>query len=155
MAEASLEGIPASISPIAVASRTGSVTPLVDAMELWENGNKALQDLLTTKASIHPQTDGHLGTGYGTSLEQVPISWIYQRSQSHLLLGDPRCHDHLLSSGQGSQDNPRPYHQRSQIYLLLSHQRCWGQKGLQGWDTPKRTWQHHVGSGGANHLRGE
>ena len=50
--EASLEGIPTSISPIAVASRTGSITPLVDAMELWENANKALQDLLTTIASI-------------------------------------------------------------------------------------------------------
>ena len=50
--EASLEGILTSISPIAAASRTRSVTPPVDAMELWENANKALQDLLTTKASI-------------------------------------------------------------------------------------------------------
>ena len=50
--EASLEGIPTSVSPIAVASRTRSITPPVDAMELWENANKALQDLLTTKASI-------------------------------------------------------------------------------------------------------
>ena len=52
MAEASLEDIPASISPIAAISRTRSVTPLVDAMELWANANKALKDLLTTKASI-------------------------------------------------------------------------------------------------------
>ena len=40
--EASLEGIPGSISPIAAASSTGSITPPVDAMELWENVNKAL-----------------------------------------------------------------------------------------------------------------
>ena len=33
-AEASLEDIPTSISPIAAISRTGSITPLVDAMEL-------------------------------------------------------------------------------------------------------------------------
>ena len=50
--EASLEDIPTSISPIAAVSRTGSVTALVDAMKLWANANKALEDLLTTKASI-------------------------------------------------------------------------------------------------------
>ena len=50
--EASLEDIPTSISPIAAISRTRSVTPLVDAMELWVNANKALKDLLTTKACI-------------------------------------------------------------------------------------------------------
>ena len=52
MAEASLEGIPTSISPIAVTSRSRSITPPVDAAELWENANKALEELLTTKASI-------------------------------------------------------------------------------------------------------
>ena len=52
MAEASLEGIPTSISPIAVTSRSRSVTPPADAMELWENTNKAFEELLTTKASI-------------------------------------------------------------------------------------------------------
>ena len=51
VAEASVEGIPTSISPIAVASRAGSITPPVDAMELWLNANKAPKDLLTTKAS--------------------------------------------------------------------------------------------------------
>ena len=51
-ADASLEDIPTSISPIAAVSRTGSITPLVDAMELQANANKALKDLLTTKASI-------------------------------------------------------------------------------------------------------
>ena len=52
MAEASLEGIPTSISPIAMTSRSRSVTPPADAMELWENANKALEELLTTKAPI-------------------------------------------------------------------------------------------------------
>ena len=52
VAEASLEDIPTSISPIAAISRTRSVTPLVDAMELQANANKAPEDLLTTKASI-------------------------------------------------------------------------------------------------------
>ena len=52
VAEDSLEDIHTSISPIAAVSRTGSITPLVDTMELWANANKALEDLLTTKASI-------------------------------------------------------------------------------------------------------
>ena len=52
VAEASLGDIPASISPIAAVSRTRSVTPPMDIMELWTNANKALNDLLTTKASI-------------------------------------------------------------------------------------------------------
>ena len=50
--EASLERIPTSISPIAVASRARIITLLVDIMELWANANKTLEDLLTTKASI-------------------------------------------------------------------------------------------------------
>ena len=52
MAEASLEGIPTSISPIAMTSRSRSIIPPADTMELWENANKALEELLTTKASI-------------------------------------------------------------------------------------------------------
>ena len=52
MAQASLERIPTSISPIAVTSRSESVTPLVYAMELRVNAINALEELLTTKASI-------------------------------------------------------------------------------------------------------
>ena len=52
VAEASLMDIPASITPIAAVSRTRSITPLVDTIDLCANANKALQDLLTTKASI-------------------------------------------------------------------------------------------------------
>ena len=50
--EASLVDIPASISPIAAISRTRSIPPPVDELELWANANKALEDFLTTKASI-------------------------------------------------------------------------------------------------------
>ena len=52
MAETSLEGIPTSISPTAATSRSESVSPPADAMELCANANKALEELLTTKASI-------------------------------------------------------------------------------------------------------
>ena len=52
MAEESLGGIPTTISPIAMTTRSGSVTPPADAAELWENTNKALEELLATKASI-------------------------------------------------------------------------------------------------------
>ena len=53
MAESSLEGIPTSISPITMASRPKSITPPVDPMEVWGNANKALKELLTTKASLY------------------------------------------------------------------------------------------------------
>ena len=52
MAEASLEGVPTAISPIAVTTRSESITPSADAAELWENANKALEELLAMKASI-------------------------------------------------------------------------------------------------------
>ena len=48
--EAFLEDIPASLSPIAAFSRTGSGTPPVDELELWASANKVLEDFLSTKA---------------------------------------------------------------------------------------------------------
>ena len=50
-AEASLEDIPANISPIAAISRSGSISPSVDIAELQTKANKALDDLLNTKGS--------------------------------------------------------------------------------------------------------
>ena len=50
--EASLEDIPANISPIAAISGSGSISPPVDLTDLWTNGNKALDELLSTKGSI-------------------------------------------------------------------------------------------------------
>ena len=40
MVEASLEGVPTTISPIAMTTRSESITPSADAAELWENANK-------------------------------------------------------------------------------------------------------------------
>ena len=51
MAETSLEGIPISISPIAVTSRSESISPPVDAMELHANANKASRSCWPSK---HP-----------------------------------------------------------------------------------------------------
>ena len=50
--EASLEDIPANISPIAAISGSDSTSILMDLTELWMNANKALDDLLNTKGSI-------------------------------------------------------------------------------------------------------
>ena len=52
MADASLEGIQTSISPIAMTTRSGSITPPARHSWVQENANKALKELLTTKASI-------------------------------------------------------------------------------------------------------
>ena len=50
--EASVEGVPTTISPKAVTTRSGSITPPADVAVLWENANKALEELLATKAFI-------------------------------------------------------------------------------------------------------
>ena len=52
MAEASLEGVPTTISPIAVTTRSRSITLPTDMAELQENANKALEELLATRSSI-------------------------------------------------------------------------------------------------------
>ena len=52
MAEASQEGVPNTISPIPVTTRSESITPPTDAAELLDNANKALKELLAMKASI-------------------------------------------------------------------------------------------------------
>ena len=46
MAEASLERVPTIISPIAVTTRSESITPSTDTAELWENANKAIEEVL-------------------------------------------------------------------------------------------------------------
>ena len=50
--EASLEDIPANISPIAAISGGDITSALMDLTELQTNTNKALNDLLSTKGSI-------------------------------------------------------------------------------------------------------
>ena len=52
MAEASLEGVPTTLFPIAVTTRSRSIHPPADVAELWEKASKALEELLATKPSI-------------------------------------------------------------------------------------------------------
>ena len=52
MAEASLGEVPSTISPIAVAPKSRSITLPADVAQLWEKANKALEELLATKSSI-------------------------------------------------------------------------------------------------------
>ena len=48
MAEASLEEVPTTISPIAETPGSRSGTPAADESQLWEKANKALEELLVT-----------------------------------------------------------------------------------------------------------
>ena len=50
-AEASLEGLPANVSPITAAYSSGSVSPQVGPMELWTNANRAADNMLHLKRS--------------------------------------------------------------------------------------------------------
>ena len=52
MAEASLEEVPTTISPIAKTPGPSSGTPSADASHLQEKANKALEEVLATKSSI-------------------------------------------------------------------------------------------------------
>ena len=52
MAEASLDGVPTTILPLGMTTRSGSISPLAEVTELQENAKKALEELLTMKASI-------------------------------------------------------------------------------------------------------
>ena len=56
MVEASLEAVPTTTSPIAMTTWSGGITPPTDTAELWENANKALEELLATKSSIDAHT---------------------------------------------------------------------------------------------------
>ena len=51
-AEASLEGIPANISPIATVYSSGSVSPSVNPSELQANANRAIDNMLHLKRSL-------------------------------------------------------------------------------------------------------
>ena len=65
MAEASLDGVPTTISPIAMTSRSRSITPPTDAGQLQEKANKTLEELLATKASIDAHRQKvNLGAGH-------------------------------------------------------------------------------------------
>ena len=141
VAEASLEDIHASISPIASISRTGSVTPLVDAMELQANANKALKDLLTTKASIDAwrqraiwelSTELCLNESKGLSGCSGFVLHHHQRGQGCLFLCYSRSQGHLLKDGKRSQNDPLMLHMREQGCVLHGHQRCRGPQGLPG-----------------------
>ena len=52
MAEASLEEVPTTISPIDVTPGTRSIIPPADTGQLSEKANKALEEVLATKSSI-------------------------------------------------------------------------------------------------------
>ena len=49
--EASLEGLPANVSPITTAYSSGSASPSVDPTELWTNANRAADNMLHLKRS--------------------------------------------------------------------------------------------------------
>ena len=82
MAEASLEGIPTSISPITAASRTQEHNSACRCNGAFGKGQQSPQGAASHQ-SIHrcPQVESHLGNRYGTLSEWVPSNWIYQRSQ--------------------------------------------------------------------------
>ena len=120
-AEASLEGVPTTISPIATTTRSRIITPPADLAELWENANKALEELLATKSSI----DAHRWRAVwelGRELhwnESETVESI--KEVSHLLPCYPGCWGPVLHNCQGSKGHLCLNCQRSQGHLHLHH----------------------------------
>ena len=157
MVEASLEGVHTTISPIATTTKLldlGASLPPQMTAELWENVNKALEELLDTKASIDGCRHGEPAGSYvwNFAWEWVCNGRVYQRSQSHLLPCYPGCSGPMLYNCQGSKGCLHPHHQRSQDHpctctiweaeatcsVAIRDAETWG--ASQTRITPKATW---------------
>ena len=175
--EASLEGIPTSISPVAVASRAGSIIPPVDAMELWANAKKALEDLLTTKASI----DAHrqraiweLGTELHQNESQAAesmkeakaicsrVTLDAQTTCSQLTLAaKTNCSGVILDAKTTCSVAVKEAKTTQGHIIREAEATCSSairdieaQRASQTKTLQRETWQYHVGSGDVSHPRG-
>ena len=110
--------------------------PQWDELELWASANKALEDFLSTKASIdacRQRAMWELGialcqseskaaesikeakaASYQVTLDaHATCSWLTLEAKTNCSQAILRIQDHLLNGGQESQDNQRPYGPRS------------------------------------------
>ena len=95
-AEASLEGLPANISPIAATYSSRSASPPVDPMELQTNANRAADNMLHLKRSTDLKRQSDLGTRGTVASEWGWWGHISSKSLSHPLVGGPWCQGRLL-----------------------------------------------------------
>ena len=121
MAETSLEGVPTTISPIAVTTRSENITPPADTAKLWENTNQALEELLTMKASIY--------TCRQSAVWELGMEFVEMSPRQLNLLKKPtplvpmlsrmlRPVFHYCQEGKG---HLHPNHPRSQDHPSLHH----------------------------------
>ena len=155
MVEASLEGVPMTISPFAMTTRSQSFTPPIDVSELQENANKALEELLATKASI----DAHrqraiweLGMELCQNESETTESIKKARAICSCVTLDAKAL--CFATIKESQDHLHLHHPGGQSCLLYGHQGCQDLEGLPGQVTLQATWQSHARSGGASHPTG-
>ena len=137
MVETSLEGVPTTISPIAMTTRSRSITPPTDTAELWEKANKALEELLATKSSI----DAHrwraiweLGMELCQNESETAESIKEARAIcSHVTLdAEALCFSTVkkakvtcVQNYQRSQGHLHLHHPGGWDHLLCGHQGCW------------------------------
>ena len=113
MAEASLEEVPNTISPIAMTPGSRSSTPPADVSQLWEKANKALEELLATKSSIDAhrwkvvwelcmelhQNDSKTAESIKEAQPSVPLlPWTLRPSALHCQGSQGHLHLHHLGS---------------------------------------------------------
>ena len=167
MAEAPLEGIPTSISLIAVNSRSRSISLLADAMELWENANKALEELLTTKASIdtHRQRPvWKLGMELHWNESQVTKSIREAKAICSQVTLDAQalCFTTLkevkatcIVAVKEAKMTKAHSIQEAKAACSTTIRDAKAKRAFQAGVTPKGAWQHCAGLGDKSHSRGE
>ena len=165
MAEASLEGVPTTISPIAMTTRSRSITPPADMAELWEKANKALEELLATKSSI----DAHrqraiweLGMELCQNESETADSIKEARAICSCVTMDAEalCFSTVkeakvtcvLTIKEAKATHAYTIWEAETTCSAARDAKTWG--GLSGQVTPEATCQNHLRPGGTSHLRG-
>ena len=167
IAEASLEEIPTSISPIAVTSRSGSITPPADTIDLWENANKALEELLTTKVSIEAcrwraiwELGMELHWNESQAIESIKeakaiCSQVTLDAQALCFATVKEAKATCVMAVKEAKVTQVHSIQEGKAACSTAIRDAKAQRGLPGQVTPKGTQQHPAGPGGTGHLGGE
>ena len=115
--EASLEGLPANVSPVTTAYSSGSASPSVDPTELQTNANRATDSMFHLKRSTdlrRQRVIWELGVllcqsevDEATSVAKAKVihSWEVLECPGRLLQVSPRGQMQLLSGCQRSQND--------------------------------------------------
>ena len=120
--DASVEGIPTNLSPIATAYSSRSASPPVDLLELQANTNRAIDNMLHLRRSLdikRQRVAWELGILLCQNKSKAATSIAAAKAIYSQLALEVKIK--LQSSCQGGQGSQRPWKVSSQGVLLPSH----------------------------------